>query len=150
MQSGAASLLDQLLQGVECVLDAFALVGLELVEPRREPGGALAADGPQHLCAFTCQEQADAAAVVRPPALDQFCRLEANKMAGHGRSRDALALGELGRGDSGVVLDLCKETDLAAGDTERVDLSPKLACESQQHRPKPVGCSDGIVNHANH
>ena len=84
-------------------------------------------------------------------ALDQFRRLEASRdgptwpaprRARARRARDAVM--------SGVVLDLREETDLAAGDAERVDLSPKLACEAQQHRPKPVGCSDGIVNHANH
>ena len=83
-------------------------------------------------------------------ALDQVRRLEADEVARHAGRRNALALGELGGGDAGVVLDLGEEADLAAGDAERVDLAAQLACEPQQNRAKPVRDRDGIVNHANH
>ena len=74
----------------------------------------------------------------RAPALDQVRRLEADEVARHRRGRNALALGELGGGDAGVVLDLREEADLAAGDAERVDLSAQLAREPQQ-RPGGAG-----------
>ena len=51
----------------------------------------------------------------------------------------------------GLCLTCDKEADLAAGDAERVDLSPQLACEPQQ-TPGEAGSqiAIGIVNHANH
>src|SRR3954471_2195706 len=94
-QCEAASLVHQLLQAVESVLDAFALGGLESLEPGREPGSAPAANRSQHLRAFGCEVEADAAAVARALPLDQVRRLEADEVARHPGRRHALAVGEL-------------------------------------------------------
>jgi hypothetical protein len=149
-QSEAASLVHQLLQGVESVVDAFAFSRLESLEAGREPGGAPAANGAQHLCPSRRQVEADAPTVGRALALDQVRRFEAHEMAGHAGSRDTLALGKLGGSDAWVMLDLREQADLSAGDAERVDLSPQLAREPEQNRTKPVRNRDRIVNYANH
>ena len=87
----------------------FARFGTELLESGREPGVALLADDREHLSARDGQVQANAPLVALAFAADQLLALEPRQVPGDARCRQALALGELLRGDPGVELDRDKQ-----------------------------------------
>jgi stage V sporulation protein K len=86
------------------------------------------------------EAQSDAALVALDRCtLDEAGFLEPGDELRHARHGDPLEGRQLSHADSGVLLDLHEQRDLAAGHTERMDLAPELAIELQKHRAEAVG-----------
>ena len=85
------------------------------------------------------QREPNAALIARDGgAADEPCFLEPGDELRHPGHGYALEGGELAHADSRIDLDLNEERDLAAGDSERVDLPPELSVQVQENRAKPV------------
>ncbi len=119
----------------------------QAAQPLGQPGGAAGAGRAQHAHALAGDAEADAAAVLggAHPG-DEARALQPVDVAGHGRCRHALMVGERPHSDVRVRADDVQKGRLAGGDPEPGQLPAQMPVELQEQRPQPVCEFQGIRN----
>jgi hypothetical protein len=136
---------EQVHQRLDRGVDRLELLRVELAQPCGEPGRPLRLDGAKDLVTRNGEGEADAALVALDRrALHEPGFLQARDELRHARNGHPLERRELAHPDSRPVLDLDEEADLASGHAERVDLTPQLAVELEEHGAKPVRKGGGV------
>ena len=143
--SSGALRFEQVDERLDRGVDRLQLLRLELAQTRGEPGRPLRLHGPKDLVAPGREGEADPALVALDRgSLDEAGLLQARDELRHARNGHPLERRELAHPDSRPVLDLDEEADLASGHAERVDLTPQLAVELEEHGAKPVRKGGGV------
>ena len=119
---------------------AAQLIGLQLLEPLREPGRAALADGADQALSLRGQREADTAPVDGVADADELTgALEPVDVGGEGGCGDPFRLGERTQRQAGARLDEEEQRRLPGRDTELLGLLPQLARDAEHDRAEVVG-----------